>query len=535
MLEELVVANLGLIRSASVEFSPGLTVVTGETGTGKTLMLGALRLLMGASAPKGLIGPHGTDIDVSALLIDGDEETTLRRTVNAKRSKAYLDGAIATAGALSDATTGRIAIVGQHDQHTITSSAGVRALVDRKLGPKGTKAREDYLDAWRAYEARRDEAKTLGGDLRALEREAEMLEFQIAEIEDASFVVGEEVDLRGRVARLRSAESLAVEASDALTALGDDGASLYLDAATRSIRRANDVDPTISDIADRLDATVAGLSEIVSDLVRYSTNLTSEPEELDRAEERLALLGTLKRKYGDSIDDILTFHKDASARLTHLRLLLESAADIEERIARAEATVRSAGSALSQQRTKAAGAISDTATEHLKDLGFGDPVVVIEVVGADPTAHGADTISLLFASDRSLDPAPVSAVASGGELSRLVLALTLSAGGAEADVVAFDEIDAGIGGATALAMGMKLATLAVDRQVICVTHLPQVAAHGSTHLVVRREGTTASVAAVAGDERVSEIARMLAGLGESDTAQQHAVELLERASSGGGS
>lgn len=534
MLEELVVANLGLIRSASVEFSPGLTVVTGETGTGKTLMLGALRLLMGASAPKGMIGPHGTTIDVSALLIDGADETTLRRTVNAKRSKAYLDGAIATAGALGDAVMGRIAIVGQHDQHTITSAAGVRALVDRRLGPDGIRARNDYLAAWKTYVSRLDEAKSLGGDLRALEREAEMLEFQIAEIEDAAFAVDEEPELRGRVARLRSSEGLAIEVSGALASLGDEGASMHLDAAVRSIRRANDVDPTIGDIGDRLEAAIDALSEIVSELVRYTTDLTSAPEELDEAEDRLALLGTLKRKYGDSIDDILTFHKDASARLTHLRQLLESAADIEERIAAAETKVGSSGRTLSAHRTKAAEEISAASMEHLKDLGFGDPVVVIDVVGADPAAHGTDTVSLLFASDSSLEPAPVSSVASGGELSRLVLALTLSAGGAQADVVAFDEIDAGIGGATALAMGTKLATLAKERQVICVTHLPQVAAHGSTHLVVRRDGTTASVVSVTGNDRVSEIARMLAGLGESDTAQQHAVELLERASSGVG-
>jgi DNA repair protein RecN (Recombination protein N) len=529
MLEELVVSNLGLIRSASVEFSRGLTVVTGETGTGKTLMLGALRLLVGASAPKGMIGPHGDSIDVSCLLVNGDEETTLRRTVGAHRSKAYLDGGLATAGALADATAGRIAIVGQHDQHTITSSAGVRALVDRRLDAKGHKARAAYLALWADHLALLEEAKELGGDLRALEREAEMLEFQISEIDEARFEVGEEASLRGTVARLRSSETLASEATAALNSLGDGGATQYLEAGARSVRRASAIDPTAAEIADRLDRTVEDLSELINELVRYTSELSSDASELDGVEERLALLGTLKRKYGDSIEDILTFHKDASARHENLRHLLESAADIEERIASSMVAVRSAGGTLSKHRTDSASSIAEAATDHLRDLGFSDPVVAIDVADTEPAAHGCDSVTLLFASDRSLNLAPVSSVASGGELSRLVLALTLAAGGAEAAIVAFDEIDAGIGGTTALAMGAKLAALAKERQVICVTHLPQVAAHGSTHLVVARDGTTASVSSVDGELRVEEIARMLAGLGESDTAQQHAVELLERA------
>jgi DNA repair protein RecN (Recombination protein N) len=180
---------------------------------------------------------------------------------------------------------------------------------------------------------------------------------------------------------------------------------------------------------------------------------------------------------------------------------------------------------------RASDVLVTVATGHLADLGFSSPVVDVSVVPVQPGKNGADNTTLLFASDSSLKTAPASSVASGGELSRLVLAVTLAAGGADAEVVAFDEIDAGIGGTTALAMGKKLAALADTRQVICVTHLPQVAAFGTSHLVVSRTGITASVASVEGEERVTEISRMLAGLSDSDLAQQHAAELLDIAHS----
>jgi len=530
MLEELAATNLGLIESAHVGFDAGLTVVTGETGTGKTLMLGALRLLMGAPAPKGMIGPHADSLDVSAVLSSDGTETVVRRTVSESRSRAYLDGAIVTAGTLATSVAGDIAIVGQHDQHTITSSGGVRALLDRRLSASGRRHLKAYGASWNAYAALLDESKELGGDLRALEREAEMLAFHIEEIAEAGFVVGEESTLRTAVTKLRSAESLTEDVANTLNALGDEGAQGQIDEAAKLLRRASNVDADLDSIATRVDEVIGEIGTVIGDLVRYTTELQSDSATLATTEERLALLATMKRKYGDSIEDIVTFHKDAEKRRGDLSEMLASAADIEERIAVARDALVSSGKQLASSRRKCAERIAVDAVAHLKDLGFTDPVVVVGVQDSEPTANGADDVSLLFASDASLNAGPVSSVASGGELSRLVLALTLAAGGAEASVVAFDEIDAGIGGTTALAMGAKLAALAKDRQVICVTHLPQVAAHGTTHLVVRREANTARVDVVAGDARVGEIARMLAGLGELDAAQVHAAELLERSS-----
>lgn len=530
MLDEITVANLGLIESASIGFVEGLTVVTGETGAGKTLMLGALRLLKGETASKEVIGPHGDTTEVSALIELGGVDVVLKRVVTSSKSKAYVDGQVSPAKALSEAAGSHIAIVGQHDQHTITSSVGVRKLVDQCLDDKGRKAMASYTDAWATYQDVLTQAEALGGDLRTLEREVEMLRFQVKEIDGAGFVPGDEEDLRATAARLRSSEELAAEVDHAITELGDDGIGAGLSDAVHAIEKAARLDPALEEKATQANDLASLVSDLLTDLARYASDLSSEEADLESLERRLATLGDLKRKYGDTIDDIVTFRKDAAGRVEELVATLDSAADIEERLASAHGDVMTAGANLRKARAKAATSLSTTAQVHLKDLGFSDPSVSITVAEREPRRTGSDHIELLFASDTALSLAPVSSVASGGELSRLVLALTLAAGGAEAAVVAFDEIDAGIGGSTALAMGEKLAALADGRQVICVTHLPQVAAFGTTHLVVSREGTVTSVAEVTDQDRVVEITRMLAGLGDSDTGQKHAVELLERAS-----
>jgi DNA repair protein RecN (Recombination protein N) len=243
-------------------------------------------------------------------------------------------------------------------------------------------------------------------------------------------------------------------------------------------------------------------------------------------EGRLARLGDLRRKYGDTLDEILNFGEQAAARAVELDGLLRRAGELEAEEQTALLEADAAGEDLRAAREQAGARLATSAVGHLRDLGFSDPVVGLDVHPADLSTSGADRITLAFASDAALLPGPVSRVASGGELSRLVLALRLAAGAEDADVVAFDEIDAGIGGTTALAMGRKLAALAASRQVLCVTHLPQVAAFADRHFVVTRNGNRASVRTVAGEERVEELSRMLAGLPGSDKGRDHAAELL---------
>jgi DNA repair protein RecN (Recombination protein N) len=531
-LDELTARNLGLIRSSSVRLAPGLTVITGETGTGKTLMLGALRLLRGDKAGKGVIGPDGDSCEVSARFVTEGTERVIRRIVDRSRSRAYVDDAAATVAGLADAMAGQVAIIGQHDQLTIASAAGVRTLVDRRLTDAGVEARRAYDVAWQAHQRLLIERSNIGNDLRGLERERDIAAHEIDEIDAVGISQDEIDDLTTRVGRLRNADSLAVDLGAALDALGDDGAGGALDRAIGSLRRAASMDPGLDETVDVVADLATILSERVADLARSLDELDTDPGTLAATEQRIAEFGGLRRKYGDTASDILAYRDDAARRLLALEATLDSADTLEERIAGASATLASAGARLAAERRTAAEVIADVARTELGDLGFRNPVVEIRVVDTEPAAGGADRATVLFASDASLPPGPVSGVASGGELSRLVLALSLGAGSAETPVLAFDEIDTGIGGTTALAMGEKLASLAADRQVICVTHLPQVAAFADVHIAVTRDGTSAEVRILDGDERLAELTRMLAGLSGSDAGRDHAEELLARATGG---
>lgn len=527
MLDELTAVNLGLIAEASIRVPSGLTVLTGETGTGKTVMLGALRLIRGDTAHKGSIGPAGPTCDVAARFVDGDTETVLRRTIAPDRSRAYIDGVASPAAALADLSDGRIEIVGQHDQLSITKGAGVRRLVDRMLDADGMAAKASYRASWDAYQGVLEEIAVLGSDMRELERERDFLAHQVEEIDRADLEPDEEHDLRTRVVRMRNADALIQELDATLTALADDAIGDNLGRAIAALRAATRFDESLEPLVDRLEATATEINEVAGSIARTATDLDTDAEALATVEDRLAELAALKRRYGDSIEDVLTFRKDAAERVDRLSTMLEAAEDVDARLARARTTLDGAGEALRAHRAAAAATIVSNAVEHLRDLGFSDPLVDIGVTPREPAKDGSDRLVIHFASDAALDPGPVSSIASGGELSRLVLALTLASGASDADVIAFDEIDAGVGGTTALELGRKLATLSAGRQVICVTHLPQVAAFATAHFAVERSGTSAGIRPIHGEERLEELSRMLAGLGDSDSGRDHAKELME--------
>ncbi|MCL1595124.1 MAG: AAA family ATPase [Actinomycetia bacterium] len=534
MLDEIHARNIGLIGDAAVRPSPGLTVITGETGTGKTLMLGALRLIRGDNASKDVIGPHNDEGEVTARLVTtDDDELVIRRTVSRTRSRAYLGGTPISAGELATRIGPLVTIVSQHDQHALTSSDKIRTVVDGLLTETQVATRATFTVAYRDLRAIEDEMDALGSDQRGLERERDMLLFQITEIEEAGFSTGDEEILRNVLGRLRNTEELSSELAQAFTSLGDEGARGTLGDALSALERGGRIDNNLEGIAEYLRRATSILDEAAGELTRYADDLDTDPHALETAEVRLSVLNGLKRKYGDSVSDIEGFAKTAERRVHEIEQHISSASNIGARHTEAAGVLADSSGKLTNARREHANTISRKAIEHLKDLGFTDPVVQIDVSEREPTATGGEHFRILFASDASLTPGPVSSVASGGELSRLVLAITLAAGIADADIVAFDEIDAGIGGSTALAMGEKLKRLAATRQVICVTHLPQVAAFGDIHYRVEREGPVTSIDAVAGDSRIEEITRMLAGIATSEKGKEHAEELLAMADSMG--
>jgi len=526
VLDELHVRNLGLIQDATVEPGVGLVVITGETGAGKTLLLGALRLLRGETAKKDQIGPTDESAAVEARIVVDDIEHVVSRRVNASRSRATIDGAMVTAGAVADRFSEHIEIVGQHDRNALADAAAIRRLVDGALDRTGAGTHRDYQEAWTALQALVSRIEHLGGDRRALERELDVVRFQAAEVSDSGFDAGDDAALEQAATRLRNAESLGERLAAATEALGDDGAIGSLDQAVRELGIAAKTDPSLQPLADSGSEAAALLADLLAEVVGITADFDRDPAQLAELEGRLALLAELRRKYGDDLDAVLAFGAEAAQRAAELDSLLVDAGELETAQREASAAVDAAGTALHKARVKAASRLAKRAVEHLSDLGFSDPVVRFGIEPADPGPNGADRIVLEFSSDAALEPRSVGKIASGGELSRLTLALRLAAGVEDASVIAFDEIDAGTGGETALAMGRKLAALSAGRQVFCVTHLPQVAAFADHHFVVTRDGTTAAVAEVDGEARVAELSRMLAGLPESERGREHAAELL---------
>lgn len=527
MLDELLVANLGLIARAHVEPGPGLVAVTGETGTGKTLLLGALRLLRGDAARRDRIGPAGDEVRVEGRFVIDGREIAVARRVGSSRSRAYLDGTMVPASVLEERFAGLVEIVAQHEHVALGRDAAVRRLVDAVLDSEGHAAVDRYRRAWERRSALIADREALGGDRRALERELDLASHQAREIQAAGLVPGEDAELASTLGRLRHAEEIAAALAGAHRRLEEeDGASDRVAAAERLVARAAEHDPSLVPLAERIGVIGAEIAELVVDLRRAGEEIDHDPEALAAAEERLALVSNLRRKYGETADEVIAFGRAAATRAGEITRLVERADRLAAEFEHADAETAAAGEALREARERAASALGEASRGHLRDLGFTDPVVRFVVEASPPSGTGADRVRLLFSSDGQLDPGPVSRVASGGELSRLVLAVRLAGGVTEAPVVAFDEIDAGVGGATALALGEKLAALARGRQVLVVTHLPQVAAFADAHVVVDRVGTTAVVRMVDGVERVAELTRMLGGLPESERGREHAEELM---------
>jgi len=531
MLEELHVSNLGLLDDARIEPGTGLVVVTGETGAGKTMLLGALQLLGGEAARRDRVGPAGDELLVEGRFsIDGAEAVAARRVTTEGRSRAYEDGAMVTAGRLGEVFGPLMEIVAQHDALTLAKPAGALSLIDASLeaGARGRLA--DYQRAWEELARLQNEQREIGGDRRVLERQLEVVRQQAEEISEAGLVAGEEIELATRADRLRNVEDLTRGLDAGHGALADDGGAIdRVGKAIAELRRLAAIDSSLDGLHGQAVTASDALGELAAELAGIAAGLESDPGALDEIEKRIAEINDLRRKYGESVADVIAFGSEAEEEAARLQRRLVAADSLDEDIGKAAAAVEELGAELTKARRSAAERLAGAAVEHLSELGMKDPAIELHFEQVEPGLRGTDRVTLRFASDSSLPVGPVKRIASGGELSRLVLSLRLAGGIADASIVVFDEIDAGVGGATALAMGEKLARLASGRQVLCVSHLPQIAAFADTHLVVERHDGRAVVRLLDGDDRVSEIARMLSGLGDTATGLDHAEELLSAA------
>jgi DNA repair protein RecN (Recombination protein N) len=525
LLAHLHVVNLGVIEDSAIDLGPGLNVITGETGAGKTLLLGGLRLLLGEKAEASLVGGQGDEARVEGLFVEGDEEIAVARAVpRTGRSRAHADGVLVSAGALTERIGPRVEIVGQHDQLTLRRPASILAMVDAFGGDAVSGPLASYREAWDELQRAERDMAALGGDEMTLRRELDLVAFQATEIESEALAEGDDHALEAEASRLRNLEEITghlAESGRLLEGIAEDGGEVVA-----RLRKVGDLDASSQGLASQAEMLAEAAHDLTRDVMSAVEGLEPEPGRFEEVERRLTVIGDLKRKYGRTVDEVTAFGRAARARAGEIERLLDRADDMDREAARAHQALIAAAGELSTARAHASRRLVERALTHLGDLGMESPALEVRLTPAEAGPTGADRAELWFASDKRLDLVPVGSGASGGELSRLVLAMRLAARVGTGGSLVFDEVDTGIGGATALSMGRKLAELAGTSQVVCVTHLPQVAAFAHTHFVVTREGGSAEARTVTGEDRLKEISRMLAGLPESVAGHEAAAELL---------
>ena len=524
MLIELHIEDLGVISSLDLVVGSGLTVFTGETGAGKTMLVEAISLLVGGRADAAMVRAGASEARVEGRFVDGDDEVVLARVIPVDgRSRAYVNGRLATVSTLVEHGTRLVDIHGQHAHQSLLGTSAQRAALDRfaevDLEPlRSARARLTEIDASLA---------ALGGDARTRAREIDLLRFQLEELDAAAIVSAEEdAQLEQREDVLSGAQAhreASVAAADALTT--DGGA---LDAVRSAIAALGSRGP-FADLAVRLRGVAVELDDVAAEVRRVADGIDDDPATLASITERRQLLRNLRRKYGDTLDEVIEFQSSTRERLDELEGYDQAVVRLETERASAMLDERRAAAAVGERRRGATEALGAAVQSGLRELAMPRAEIVVEVGAEDP----GDDVTFLLAANPGTALLPLSKVASGGELARTMLALRLVLIEAPGTLV-FDEVDAGIGGRAATAVGDALAQLSTTHQVFVVTHLAQVAALADHQVLVTKhiatdetgERTEARATLIEGDDRVGEIARMLSGSPDSVAAREHAAELL---------
>jgi DNA repair protein RecN (Recombination protein N) len=560
MLHELRIENLLLIERAELRFGEGLNAITGETGAGKTILAHSIDLLMGGKARPQIVRPGAEEAyvegvfalpdglleeaevaEIAERLPEGSSEIVLGRRVGLSgRTSAFVQGRSASAPDLRALGTRLLAFYGQHEHRKLTLSSAQLEVLDGFAG-------SDHLQRRRSYRREHAELLALDAELAeireregARERNLDILRYELQEIEAARLDAGEENELDAERERLRHAEGLRSAAGGALAALsgGEEdggGASAALAEADAALAGASGVDGDLDALAERARAVAVELGDLAGELRGYLDGVEAAPGRLEEVEERLDVLDRLKRKHGGSIDSVFAHAERCRFEIERLENAEGRGAELEERRRELGERRDALGAELGEARVAAARELEDRVAAELAELAMEGATLEVSLE-PHPDGHGPngrERATFMVATNPGLPTSPLRDAASGGELSRVMLALSGLGPDAGARALVFDEIDAGIGGNTARAVGERLRRLGEERQVICITHLPQIASLASAHFRiekhVERGETRATVEPVDGEELVAEICRMLGADLSDEAASQHARELLAAA------
>ena len=558
MIEEILIRDLGVISEAKLEFGPGLTVLTGETGAGKTMVLNALGLLLGERSDSSAIrkGQEQAFVEGRWLLAESavtrirelgieleDAELLVNRSVSTEgRSRAALSGKSVPVGILSEIGDQLVVVHGQSDQIRLRSAVAQREALDQFAGEELAKVMTEYTAVFEKWKQAATKLSEITTQLEARSREADQIRSAVEELTTLDPKLGEDVELSDKASKLTHLEELRIAATAAHNQLSSEGFDDSSDAITligkarRSLEAVSEHDPELAAIAQQLKEIGFSLNETSASISSYLASLDSEGgQELERVQQRRADLTSAMRKYGPTLEEVISFLENSGARLLELD---SSDKEIQELTALEQSLGKQATSlakTMTELRTKAASSLAKSVTGELAALAMtGASLEVTVSEGSDLGVYGADQVAILLSAYPAAEPRPLGKGASGGELSRIMLAIEVVLASSElAPTFIFDEVDAGVGGAAATEVGKRLATLAQNAQVIVVTHLPQVAAFATRHLRVLKsvsdKYTSTDVVRLEGEAVVEELARMLSGLSESESGKTHAKELLELA------
>ncbi len=548
-LASLRIRNLALVEDVLWEPRPGFTAITGETGAGKSVILGALTLLLGERADKSLIRTgagactveavfdHASDKNFAALIEEHgaepceDGRLLVKRTLPAEGpGRQFVNGSPCTLALLRALGDRLVDLHGPHDHQSLFSREHQTRLLDRFAASDAL--RSDFSESRRALLRLQEEKTAILTGEQAIARELDLLTHQTAEIDSAALQPGEEETLLARQRAAANSQRITELCAQLAAGASDDEESLtsHLGGLSRLTRELTRLDPAAEPLSAACEAAFAAADELARAVAHYSSALESGPANLAEIESRLDTLQTLKRKYGPTVDAVLAFHAEAAEKLAALRARAERRDTLDADIAAAEKALRAIGKKLSAARAAAAGKLSEKVRAGLKDLGFAKSEFSISLEPHDtPASHGCETAEFQFSPNPGEPARPLRAIASSGEISRVMLALKSAlAGQDDVPVLIFDEIDANVGGEIAAKVGQKMRALGRTRQVLCITHLPQVAAAAASQFVVskqvRENRTRTQLDETTGKSREEEIARMLGG--KTDSALAHARVLL---------
>ena len=552
VLNLLRIKNLALVEDLQWQLSPGFTAITGETGAGKSIIIGALQLLLGERADKGLIRT-GEDVCTVEAVFEGIElaklnprlaeagveecngELILKRSLaSSGTNRQFINGSPTTLAVLKSLGDELVDLHGPHDHQSLLSAERQLALLDAFAHAEAEAA--EFSKRFRMLNSLVAEHASLSTAESAREQELDLLRHQVGEITAANLQVEEETEIEGRYKLSSNSKRLVELAGSVARKLSeaDDSVLAQLAETQRLLRELEKIDPAMAEYSSTHAASVVELSEIARSLGNYAERLDLDPAQMAALEQRVSLFESLKRKYGGTIAEVISFGERAAERM---RKIEGRDAELERLAREIETTrvdLRKAGDALHKLRAKAAPKLSSNIRANLRDLGFKQSEFEAKLSALDdPTPRGFESVELLFSPNPGEPLKPLRHIASSGEISRLMLAIKSSLAAQDAiPLLVFDEIDANVGGEIAHAVGAKMRTLARDHQVLCITHLPQVAATASSHFVVTKEvahgRTFSELREVKSKARQEEIARMLGG--KSDSALKHAATLLKGSS-----